>query len=154
MNRRKAIVSLGLLLLGGKAAVAAFILPTRTRATQDPKGAATDSLIGKFQTSDRGAFDRDSFVALSVHEQSGQVVIRFFAFRPSGRGAAPEGSGIGSFTSDGSVQFSFEDSFGNRGNGIFRRRGRNYQLTIDISEVANGRCFRFFGDQFLDRVTA
>lgn len=70
---------------------------------------------------------------------SGWAVSGSLAFA-SGRGAAPDFEGVGYPGKDGSLYFTFTDSFGNKGLGrLFIQEGKTF-ITTALKSVSDARC--------------
>ena len=81
---------------------------------------------------------------LSIEQSGGAIQITFDAAHNDGHGAAPEGQGPGK-VSGNTLQFRFEDSFGNTGTGTITRAGEDVVVSMKASHVADPRCLAFYG---------
>ena len=78
-------------------------------------------------------------------EQSGNAIkVSFDAAWNDGHGAAPEAEGPGT-VSGNTLNFKFEDSFGNKGTGTVTRAGNDVVVSINPTHVAEPRCVQFYG---------
>jgi len=109
------------------------------------------SLSGKYQSIDAQA---DSQLSLEVRQQDQSAALSFSAGNTSGRGTAPDGTGEGQIASDGSLHFQFEDSFGNKGNGVFKTAGAQYLLTLNATSVTEPRALTHYGARILQKKSA
>jgi len=106
------------------------------------------NLSGKYHTVDSQA---DSKLSLEVRQHDQTAAVIFSAGNASGRGAAPDGSGEGQLTSDGSLRFQFEDSFGNQGTGELKTAGLNYRLNLTATSVTEPRALAHYGSRILQK---
>ena len=98
-----------------------------------------------------GQYRNDKFLSgravfqLSIEQSGGAIKVSFDAAWNDGHGAAPEAEGPGS-VSGNTLNFKFEDSFGNKGTGTVTRAGKDVLVSINPTHVADPRCMQFYGD--------
>jgi len=89
---------------------------------------------------------------LSIEQSGGAMQVTFDGAYTDGHGAAPEGQGPAKISGN-TLQFKFEDSFGNTGTGTIARTGDGIIVSMKTSHVAEARCLAFYGqDMHLKRV--
>jgi hypothetical protein len=81
---------------------------------------------------------------LSIEQSGGAMQVTFDGAYTDGHGAAPEGQGPAK-VSGNTLQFKFEDSFGNTGTGTITRTGEDIIVSMKASHVAEARCLAFYG---------
>jgi hypothetical protein len=81
---------------------------------------------------------------LSIEQSGGAIKVSFDAAWNDGHGAAPEAEGPGS-ASGNTLNFKFEDSFGNKGTGTVTRARNDVVVSINPTHVAEPRCVQFYG---------
>lgn len=81
---------------------------------------------------------------LGIEQSGGAMQVSFDAAYADGHGAAPEGQGPAK-VSGNTLQFKFEDSFGNSGTGTISRAGDDIIVSMKTSHVADPRCLAFYG---------
>jgi hypothetical protein len=81
---------------------------------------------------------------LSIEQSGGAMQVTFDGAYTDGHGAAPEGQGPAK-VSGNTLQFKFEDSFGNTGTGTITRAGNDIIVSMKTSHVAEARCLAFYG---------
>ena len=108
------------------------------------------SLLGDYAYTSGNNPD-DVSINITVSRKGNAFHLAFQASHPDGSGAAPDGDGDGKLDANGVFHFTFSDSFSNRGKGTFRRTAKGYELTIDITDVADPRCMPFYGTFTLRR---
>src|ERR1019366_10685159 len=106
--------------------------------------AAADPIdwTGEFKTSVHGGGGFE----LSLEQQGDAIQLSFDAAYSDGHAAAPDGSGAGKINPKGTVEFTFEDSFGNTGTGIINRAGKDIIVSMKMANVAEPRCLPFYGE--------
>jgi hypothetical protein len=78
-------------------------------------------------------------------EQSGNFVKVWFSIGYNdGHGAAPEAGGTGKVTSNGTVEFKFDDTSKNVGTGTITRAGEDIVVSLKTTRVADSRCLEFY----------
>ncbi len=115
-------------------------------------GSGADApLFGKFAC-ESGTERNDVAIYITVSaEPDGKLSLVLTAEHPDGHGAAPDGSGEGRVDAHGTLRFTYEDSFSNKGDGTFRRAKGGYLLSIHIQDVQDSRCLPFYGEHLLQR---
>jgi hypothetical protein len=81
---------------------------------------------------------------LTIEQSGSSMQVTFDGAYVDGHGAAPEGQGPAKI-SDNTLQFKFEDSFGNSGTGTITRAGDDILVSINPTHVAEPRCLAFYG---------
>jgi hypothetical protein len=82
---------------------------------------------------------------LSIEQSGSTMQVSFDAAYTDAHGAAPEGQGPAKVTGKDTLQFKFEDSFGNSGTGTITRAGDDIIVSMKTSHVADPRCLAFYG---------
>ncbi|PZR75947.1 MAG: hypothetical protein DLM73_03990 [Chthoniobacterales bacterium] len=78
-------------------------------------------------------------------EQSGSAIqVSFDAAHNDAHGAAPEGQGAARVSGKDTLEFKFEDSFGNAGTGTIKRAGDDIILSMKTTRVKEARCLVFY----------
>jgi hypothetical protein len=78
-------------------------------------------------------------------EQSGNFVkVWFSTGYNDGHGAAPEAGGTGKVTSNGTVEFKFDDTSKNVGTGTITRAGEDIVVSLKTTRVGDSRCLEFY----------
>ena len=136
------------------ALIAAFALPAgaapkkpaaKPDAEKAPAGPA--DLTGRYER----AGDEKSIFILHIRQNGDRADMDFSASKADGTGAAPEGKGKGALNDKGELEFTFDDSFGNKGTAVFRKAGAAYQLIMKADTVADPRAAKFYGTLALKR---
>ena len=97
-----------------------------------------------------GQYRADKFLGnravfqLTIEQSGSAIKVSFDAAWNDGHGAAPEAEGPGS-VSGNTLNFKFEDSFGNKGTGTVTRAGNDVVVSINPTHVAEARCVQFYG---------
>jgi hypothetical protein len=97
-----------------------------------------------------GQYRGDKFLAgravfqLSIEQSGSAIKVSFDAAWVDGHGAAPEAEGPAT-VSGNTLNFKFEDSFGNKGTGTVTRSGNDVVVSINPTHVAEPRCSQFYG---------
>jgi hypothetical protein len=81
---------------------------------------------------------------LSIEQSGGAMQVTFDGAYVDGHGAAPEGQGAAKISGN-TLQFKFEDSFGNNGSGTITRSADGITVSMNTSRVAERRCLAFYG---------
>jgi hypothetical protein len=81
---------------------------------------------------------------LSIEQSGSSMQVTFDGAYTDGHGAAPEGQGPAK-VSGNTLQFTFEDSFGNTGTGTITRASDDIIVSMKTSHVAEARCLAFYG---------
>ena len=130
------------------ALIAAFALPAgaapkkpaaKPDAEKAPAGPA--DLTGRYER----AGDEKSIFILHIRQNGDRADMDFSASKADGTGAAPEGKGKGALNDKGELEFTFDDSFGNRGTAVMTKTKTGYQLSIKAETVTEPRAVKFYG---------
>ncbi len=113
---------------------------------------AIQSLAGRYTSAISGQSD-DKFAEVRITQAGNQYALDFGFGYLYGHGAAPDATGTGSLDANGVLDFQFEDSFSNRGRGVFRVDRGGHTLFIEIERVADSRCLPFYGEIAMKRET-
>ena len=81
---------------------------------------------------------------LSIEQSGGGMQVSFDAAHNDGHGAAPEGQGPAKVSGD-TLEFKFEDSFGNTGTGTIARAADGIVVSMNPKQVKEPRCLVFYG---------
>jgi hypothetical protein len=81
---------------------------------------------------------------LSIEQSGSAIKVSFDAAWNDGHGAAPAAEGPRSLSGN-TLNFKFEDSFGNKGTGTVTRAGNDVLVSINPTHVAEPRCVQFYG---------
>lgn len=81
---------------------------------------------------------------LSIEQSGSAMQVTFDGAYTDGHGAAPEGQGPAKISGN-TLQFKFEDSFGNSGTGTITRAGDGIIVSMKTAHVADARCLAFYG---------
>ena len=81
---------------------------------------------------------------LSIEQSGGSMQVTFDGAYKDAHGAAPEGQGPAK-VSGNTLQFKFEDSFGNAGTGTITRAGDGIMVSMKTTSVKDARCLAFYG---------
>ena len=81
---------------------------------------------------------------LSIEQSGGAMQVTFDGAYTDAHGAAPEGQGAAK-VSGNTLQFKFEDSFGNTGTGTITRTSDGIIASMKTTHVADARCLAFYG---------
>jgi hypothetical protein len=105
------------------------------------RAADTSSWAGEYRAekflNDRAVFQ------LTIEQSGGAMRVTFDGAYVDGHGAAPQGQGPAK-VSGNTLQFKFEDSFGNTGTGTIKRTGDGIIVSMKTSHVAEARCLVFY----------
>lgn len=118
-------------------AICVFLSGLSTSFAAEPAGWAGEYRDQKFLNG-RAVFQ------LSIEQSGGGMQVSFDAAHNDGHGAAPEGQGPAK-VSGNTLQFKFEDSFGNTGTGTITRAADGVVVSMKTSHVAEARCLAFYG---------
>jgi len=108
-----------------------------TATAADSSGWAGEYRAEKF-LNDRAVFQ------LSIEQSGGSMQVTFDGAYTDAHGAAPEGQGPAK-VSGNTLQFKFEDSFGNTGTGTITRASDGIIVSMKTTHVADARCLAFYG---------
>ena len=100
------------------------------------------SWVGEYR--DQKFLNGRAVFQLSIEQSGGGMQVAFDAAHNDGHGAAPEGQGPAK-VSGNTLQFKFEDSFGNTGTGTITRAGNDIIVSINATKVREPRCLAFYG---------
>jgi hypothetical protein len=100
------------------------------------------SWIGEY--TDKKFLNGRAVFQLSIEQSGSGMQVSFDAAHNDGHGAAPEGQGPAKLSGN-TLQFKFEDSFGNTGTGTITRAGDGVVVSMNTSHVAEPRCLAFYG---------
>jgi hypothetical protein len=110
----------------------------------------TAKLAGKYEAAARGK----SFFSLEVQPAAAGFSVSFSAGNEDGSGAAPDGGGAGKLNQRDELEFTFEDSFANKGRGLLKRDGKQFIVTLDLTATEDSRAAVHYGERRLKRVAA
>jgi hypothetical protein len=106
------------------------------------RAADTSSWAGEYRAekflNDRAVFQ------LTIEQSGGAMRVTFDGAYVDGHGAAPQGQGPAK-VSGNTLQFKFEDSFGNSGTGTITRSGNDIIVSMKTTHLAEPRCLAFYG---------
>ena len=108
------------------------------------------SFAGKYEGVMRGK----SAFELEVEKTPDGFTVSFSAANDDGSGAAPDGGGVGKLNARGELEFTFEDSFGNKGRGVLKSDAKGHVLAIDITDVVEPRAIVHYGQRRMKRIAA
>jgi len=97
------------------------------------------------------ASDTDSRLSLEINQEGDSAKIELSAGNVSGRGTAPDASGTGKITTDGSLRFTFEDSFENKGSGELKPEGKFYRIKWNALEFKDSRAGEHYTERLLNK---
>ena len=131
------------------ALTAVLTLPVLAAPKKPAKPAAEKPAEEKVAPDFTGHYERTgdpkNIFILIVRHTGGSAEMEFSAGRADGSGAAPDGSGKGKLNETGELEFTFDDSFGNKGTAVFKKAGADFQLTIKAETVADSRVVKLYG---------
>jgi hypothetical protein len=113
-------------------------------------GARADAInyTGHYELADPKA---DYTFSLDVTQTGSSANLSFSAGMADGSGAAPDGDGKGGVGADGTLTFTFKDSFDNAGSGTLVSGKDGYHLKLNPVTVADARALHFYGDVLLKK---
>ncbi len=120
-------------------AVAAPKKPATPPAEKAPQPAP--DFTGRYER----ARDGKSIFILHVRQAGASAEIEFSASKADGSGAAPDGTGTGNLNDKNELEFTFEDSVGNKGTGVLKKTGQSLQLTMKAETVNDPRAVKLYG---------
>ena len=100
------------------------------------------SWVGEYR--DQKFLNGRAVFQLSIEQSGSGMQVSFDAANNDGHGAAPEGQGPAKLSSN-TLQFKFEDSFGNTGTGTITRTADGVVVSMKTTHVAEPRCLAFYG---------
>ena len=131
------------------ALAAAIVLPAAAAPKKPAKPAPEKPAEEKVAPDFTGRYERTgdpkSVLILHVRHTGDSAEMEFSAGRADGSGAAPDGTGKGRLNDKGELEFTFDDSLGNKGTAVFKKAGAAYQLTIKAETVADARAAKLYG---------
>ena len=131
------------------ALTAALVLPVAAAPKKPAKPADEKPAAEKVAPDFTGHYERTgdakTVFILIIRHTGDSAEMEFSAGRADGAGAAPDGNGKGSLNEKGELEFTFDDSFGNKGTAVFKKTGATYQLTIKPETVADPRAAKLYG---------
>ncbi len=95
--------------------------------------------------------DAKTVFILHVRQTGDSAELEFSAGNADGSGAAPDGNGSGTMSEKGELDFTFEDSFGNKGTGTLKKTAAGVQVTMKPEKVTEPRAVKFYGIMTLKR---
>ena len=137
------------------ALTAALALPAAAAPKKPAKPAAekpaAEKVVPDFTGHYEQSADAKTVFILIIRHNGATAEIEFSAGRADGTGAAPDGTGKGTLNDKNELEFTFDDSFGNKGTALFKKTAGTYQLTIKADTVADPRAVKFYGTFALKR---
>ena len=134
---------------------AALTLPLAAAPKKPAKPAADKPAEEKVAPDFTGHYERTgdakSVFILIIRHTGASAEMEFSAGRADGTGAAPDGSGKGNLNEKGELEFTFDDSFGNKGTAVFKKAGAVFQLTVKAETVTDPRAVKLYGTMTLKR---
>ena len=131
------------------ALTAALVLPAAAAPKKPAKPAVEKPAEEKVAPDFTGHYERTgdakSIFILIVRHTGASAEMEFSAGRADGTGAAPDGSGKGNLNEKGELEFTFDDSFGNKGTAILKKVGAGFQITVKAETVADPRAAKLYG---------
>ena len=118
-------------------ATSALVFRLSTAFAAEPAG-----WVGEY--TDKKFLNGRAVFQLSIEQSGGAMQVSFDAAHNDGHGAAPEGQGPAK-VSGNTLQFKFEDSFGNTGTGTITRAGNDVIVSMSPKQVKEPRCLAFYG---------
>ena len=106
------------------------------------RAADTPSWVGEYRA--EKFLNGRAVFQLSIEQSSSATQVTFDGVYTDGHGAAPEGQGPAK-VSGNTLQFKFEDNFGNSGTGAITREGDGIIVSMKTAHVADARCLAFYG---------
>ena len=137
------------------ALTAALALPAAAAPKKPAKPAvekpAAEKTVPDFTGHYEQSADAKTVFILIIRHTGATAEMEFSAGRADGTGAAPDGNGKGTLNEKNEIEFTFDDSFGNKGTAVFRKAGAAYQLIMKADTVADPRAAKFYGTLALKR---
>ncbi len=121
--------------------------PKKPAAATPAAEKAAPDFTGRYET----AAEKKTVFILHVRQNGNDAEVEFSASNADGSGAAPDGNGSGSLNKMGELAFIFEDSLGNKGEGILKKTGGTFQLTMKALGIVEPRAAKFYGVIVLKR---
>ena len=137
------------------ALTAALVLPVAAAPKKPAKPAEEKPGAEKVAPDFTGHYERTgdakNVFILIIRHAGATAEMEFSAGRADGTGAAPDGSGKGNLNDKNELEFTFDDSFGNKGTAVFKKAGAAFQLTIKPETVTDPRAAKLYGTMTLKR---
>lgn len=95
---------------------------------------------------DKNFFNGQAVFEMSISQSGNAIKIAFDAAYSDGHGAAPDGEGQANITGKNTLQFNWEDSFGNSGIGTIKRAGKDVIVSMKTTHVVDSRSLMFYGE--------
>ena len=137
------------------ALTAALALPVtaapKKPAKPDTTKPAEDKTAPDFTGHYEQSADAKTVFILIIRHNGATAEIEFSAGRADGTGAAPDGNGKGTLNDKNELEFTFDDSFGNKGTAVFKKAGAAFQLIIKPETVTDPRAAKLYGTMTLKR---
>ena len=134
---------------------AALALPVTAAPKKPAKSDAEKPAVEKVAPDFTGHYERSgdakNVFILIIRHTGASAEMEFSAGRADGTGAAPDGSGKGNLNEKNELEFTFDDSFGNKGTAVFKKVGAAFQLTVKPETVADPRAVKLYGTMTLKR---
>jgi len=105
---------------------------------------AADSRSWAGEYGDKKFLNGRAVFQLSIEQSGNAMQVTFDGAYVDAHGAAPEGQGPAKIFGN-TLQFKFEDSFGNSGTGTITRAGDDIIVSMKTSHVVDARCLAFYG---------
>ena len=93
---------------------------------------------------DKNFLNGQAVFQMSIEQNGNAVVVWFSAGYNDGHGAGPQAGGKGRVTSNGTVEFTFDDSSRNVGTGTITRAGDDLIVSLRTTRVADSACLAFY----------
>jgi hypothetical protein len=110
--------------------------------------AEAGNFTGHYELADVKA---DYSFSLDVTQTGAGAQLSFSAGMADGSGAAPDGDGKGAVGADGTLTFTFKDSFDNAGSGTLAAGKDGYHLKLNPTTVADPRVLHLYADALLKK---
>jgi hypothetical protein len=104
---------------------------------------AVENWAGEY--SDQNFLDGKAVFQLTIEQSGNAIQVSFDGAYKDAHGAAPEGQGKAKSSRKDTLDFKFEDSFGNTGTGTIQRANNDIIVSINPTHVVEARCLAFYG---------
>jgi hypothetical protein len=104
--------------------------------------AGTSNFAGEY--ADKSFLGGQAVFQMSLEQRGNFVKVWFSTGYSDGHGTAPEAGGTGKVTSNGTVEFKFDDTSKNVGMGTITRAGDDIIVSLKTTRVADSRCLEFY----------